>query len=241
MKKKIMLIITTLLVGAVLLSACNTVQPQAASSTERRLQVTGTGEVTVVPDMAYINIGVHSEADDVSSALSANNELATKLSDALQAEGVEKKDIQTTNFNVYPMTHYDNMGQPTGTSYDVDNTVYVTVRNLSNLGKLLDVAIKAGANNVYGISFDIADKETVLAQARELAIKDAQTKAQSIASVAGVTLGEIISIDVSTPSYNQPYFGYGKGGGASGAETSVPVSAGEIVVSYSITLGYAIH
>jgi len=217
MKKKIMLIITTLLVGAVLLSACNTVQPQAASSTDRRLQVTGTGEVTVVPDMAYINIGVHSEADDVSSALSANNELATKLSDALQAEGVEKKDIQTTNFNVYPMTHYDNMGQPTGTSYDVDNTVYVTVRNLSNLGKLLDVAIKAGANNIYGISFDIADKETVLAQARELAIKDAQTKAQSIASVAGVTLGEIISIDVSTPSYNQPYFGYGKGGGASGA------------------------
>jgi len=242
MKKKTMFIIGTLLMGAVLLSACGTIQAQGVTSTsERYIRVSGSGEVAVVPDIAYINIGVHSEAEDVSSALEANNTQATELTEALKAEGIEAKDIQTTNFNVYPQTRYDNMGQPVGTSYVVDNTVYITVRDLTKLGKLLDSAISAGANNIYGISFDIADKETVLAQARELAIKDAEAKAKSVATVAGVTLGQILSIDVSTPIYTQPYFGYDTDKGAGGLETSVPVSAGQIVVSYTATLNYAIE
>ncbi|HUM49098.1 MAG TPA: SIMPL domain-containing protein [Anaerolineaceae bacterium] len=242
MKKKTIFIIGTLLVGAVLLSACGLMEAQGVSPTsERYIRVSGSGEVAVVPDIAYINIGVHSEAEDVSSALEANNTQATKLTEALQAEGIEAKDIQTTNFNVYPQTRYDNMGQPVGTSYVVDNTVYITVRDLTKLGKLLDSAISAGANNIYGISFDIADKETVLAQARELAIKDAEAKAKSVATVAGVTLGQILSIDVSTPTYTQPYYGYGMGGGAEGLKTSVPVSAGQIVVTYTATLNYAIE
>jgi uncharacterized protein YggE len=242
MKKKTIFIIGTLLIGAVLLSACGLIEAQGVSPTsERYIRVSGSGEVAVVPDIAYINIGVHSEAEDVTRALESNNTQAAELTEALKAEGIEEKDIQTANFNVYPQTRYDNMGQPVGTSYVVDNTVYVTMRDLANLGKLLDTAISAGANNINGISFDIADKETVLAQARELAIKDAEAKAQSVAAVAGVTLGQILSIDVSTPTYNQPYFGYGMGGGTSRVETSVPVSAGQIVVSYTATLNYAIE
>ncbi len=242
MKKNSIIIVVTLLIGAVLLSACGLIEAQGVTPTsERYIRVSGSGEVAVVPDIAYINIGVHSEAEDVSSALEANNTQATKLTEALQAEGIEAKDIQTTSFNVYPQTRYDNMGQPVGTSYVVDNTVYITVRDLTKLGKMLDSAISAGANNIYGISFDIADKETVLAQARELAIKDAEAKAQSVAAVAGVTLGQILSIDVSTPTYTQPYYGFGTGKGSGGLETSVPVSAGQIIVSYTATLNYAIE
>jgi len=242
MKKNSIIIVVTLLMGAVLLSACGLIEAQGVTPTsERYIRVSGSGEVAVVPDIAYINIGVHSEAEDVSSALEANNTQATKLTEALQAEGIEAKDIQTTSFNVYPQTRYDNMGQPVGTSYVVDNTVYITVRDLTKLGKMLDSAISAGANNIYGISFDIADKETVLAQARELAIKDAEAKAKSVAAVAGVTLGQILSIDVSTPTYTQPYYGFGTGKGSGGLETSVPVSAGQIVVSYTATLNYAIE
>jgi len=242
MKKNSIIIVVTLLIGAVLLSACGLIEAQGVTPTsERYIRVSGSGEVAVVPDIAYINIGVHSEAEDVSSALEANNTQATKLTEALQAEGIEAKDIQTTSFNVYPQTRYDNMGQPVGTSYVVDNTVYITVRDLTKLGKMLDSAISAGANNIYGISFDIADKETVLAQARELAIKYAEAKAQSVAAVAGVTLGQILSIDVSTPTYTQPYYGFGTGKGSGGLETSVPVSAGQIIVSYTATLNYAIE
>ena len=74
MKKKTMFIIRTLLVGAVMLSACGLIEAQGVSPTsERYIRVSGSGEVAVVPDIAYINIGVHSEAEDVSSALEANN------------------------------------------------------------------------------------------------------------------------------------------------------------------------
>lgn len=242
--KNFVLAIAVLLVGALTLSGCalfQTQQEAAAPASVRTLTVNGTGKVILVPDIAYINIGVHSEAPDVSSALSNNNALAAAISNALQAEGVEVKDIQTANFNVYPMQQYDNMGQVTGTVYVVDNTVYVTVRNLSKLGKLLDVAITSGANNIYGINFDIADRETALASARDLAIKDAQSKALSVAGVAGVQLGEVQAISATNSSYVQPYSAYGMGGGgASGLEPSVPISAGQIVITYDVNLTYAI-
>ena len=128
--------IVVLLIAALTLSGCALFQPQqqaTAPANLRTLSVSGSGNVVLVPDIAYINIGVHSEAPDVSSSLSINNAQATAISNALQAEGVDAKDIQTANFNVYPSQHYDNMGQVTGTYYVVDNTVYVTVRNLSKL------------------------------------------------------------------------------------------------------------
>jgi Uncharacterized conserved protein len=245
MKTKIpVLSIVVLLVGALTLTGCalfQASQQTAAPANVRTLTVNGTGKVVLVPDIAYINIGVHSEAPDVSSALNNNNALATAISDALQAEGVDVKDIQTANFNVYPMQQYDNMGQITGTVYVVDNTVYITVRNLSTLGKLLDVAISSGANNIYGINFDIADRDSALASARDLAIKDAQTKALSVAGVAGVQLGEVQAISATNSSYVQPYSAYGMGGGgAASQEPSVPVSAGQIVITYDVNLTYAI-
>lgn len=237
--------IIVLLIGALTLAGCALFQaPQqtAAPANVRTLSVNGTGKVVLVPDIAYINIGVHTEAADVSSSLSNNNDLATAISNALQAEGVELKDIQTSNFNVYPMQQYDNMGQATGTVYVVDNTVSITVRDLSKLGKLLDVAIRSGANNIYGITFDIADRESALASARDLAIKDAQSKAQAVAGVAGVQLGEVQAIVATDSSYVQPYSGYGMGGGgASGLETSVPVSAGQLIITYDVNLTYAIQ
>jgi len=236
--------LVVLLIAALTLSGCALFQPQqqtTAPANLRTLSVSGSGNVVLVPDIAYINIGVHSEAPDVSSSLSTNNAQATAISNALQAEGVDAKDIQTANFNVYPSQHYDNMGQVTGTYYVVDNTVYVTVRNLSKLPKLLDVAISSGANSIYGINFDIADRESALAKARDLAIHDAQAKAQSVAGVAGVSLGELQSISAVNSSFVQPYSASGMGGGgAAGLETSVPVSAGQIVVTYEVNLTYAI-
>ncbi len=247
-KTKIFTIIAVLAIGALALAGCS--QPANSAATDnsltnlRTLSVNGTGKVTVVPDIAYINIGVHSEAEDVSSSLADNNDLATAISTALQAEGVEEKDIQTANFNVYPMQQYDTMGQVTGTVYVVENTVYVTVRNLANMGKLLDTAITAGANNIYGIDFSIEDYSGALEQARDLAIKDAQDKAQAVATVSGVTLGEVQSINVTGSDYVQPYTynSYGIGGGEAGRlDTSAPISAGQIVISYSATLVYEIN
>jgi len=232
--------------GAVLFSACTPVisnQEQANNMNIRTLSVSGSGQVTLVPDIARINIGVNSKADLVTTAVNKNNKQAQAITDALLKKGVDAKDIQTANFNVYPMNSYDNMGNVTGIEYSVDNTLYITVRDLKALSEILDAAIVAGANQIYGISFDIEDRAAAQVQARDLALKDAEAKANDIAKTVGVTLGEIVSINVSNMSYVEPYPMYGMGGGMAmdmAAEASVPVSAGQIVVTYDVNLVYRI-
>lgn len=250
-KKHIFTVIALLLVATIGLSACTMLPVQPADATNesaqsdsaplRTLSVTGTGRVLMVPDLAYINIGIRSEAQDVSSALTANNTQATAISDAIKDVGVEEKDLQTANFNVYSIQQYDQNGQPSYVSYSVENTLYVTVRDLTKLSQVLDAALGAGANQIYGINFDLANRQSALDQARDLAIKDAQAKALAVAATSGVTLGQIQTINVSNTSYVQPYSPYGMGGGAMDAASSVPVSAGQIVVTFDANLVYVIE
>lgn len=250
-KKHVFTFIALLLVATIGLSACTMLPVQPADATNesaqsdsaplRTLSVTGTGRVLMVPDLAYINIGIRSEAQDVSSALAANNIQATAISDAIKDVGVEEKDLQTANFNVYSIQQYDQNGQPSYVSYSVENTLYVTVRDLTKLSQVLDAALGAGANQIYGINFDLANRQSALDQARDLAIKDAQAKALAVAATSGVTLGQIQTINVSNTSYVQPYSPYGMGGGAMDAASSVPVSAGQIVVTFDANLVYVIE
>jgi len=243
--KKINLIIPLLLVGVLALGACQALpqtnaQPIVSSSgTLRTIAVTGVGEIVLVPDIAYINVGVHTEADDVTNAVNSNNAQAEDITAAIVSMGVEEKDIQTSNFNVYSMNRYDNMSNVVGVSFAVDNTLYIIVRDLSKLSEVLDAALSAGANQIYGISFDINNRSAAIAQARDLAIKDAEARALSVAGTAGVSLGKIQSISVVNNSYVQPLSGYGMGGGGMASQDStVPISAGQIVVTANADLVY---
>lgn len=257
-KKFLFITLATLLIGSLLLSACSQTpvvkaspnseeqlsqsnQTQPVYTPIRTLSINGIGKIVLVPDMAYINIGVRNEDVDVSSALAVNNDMAKKIADALKAKGVEDKDVQTTNFNVYPSQKYDNNGNIVSTSFVVENTISIKINKLADLGSLLDEAIRAGANNIYGIQFDIKDRQTVLDQARDLAIKDAQARAQSVATVAGVQLGLLQSINVSSSSGIQPVaYGLGGGGGAKTMDSTVPVSAGQLEVIFEANLVYEI-
>jgi uncharacterized protein len=234
--------LTILLAGIFMiatLAACSTTPVQVTTSPiVPSLSASGTGEVYIAPDIAYINIGVHTEAPEVSTAISTNNAQAQQVAAALQALGVEAKDIQTTNFSVYPMTTYDMNGVVSGTYYSVDNTVYVTVRDLASLGSLLDAVVNSGANTINGISFDIQDKEAAIAEARDMAITQAQAQAEAIASAAGVNLGSLQSISISTDNNAYPIY-EGKGGAVMDT-TNVPVSAGQMVVTVYAYVTYEI-
>ena len=238
--------ISVLLLVSLILGACqmpptanaqNTITPIPGDL--RTIAVTGNGEIVLVPDMAYINVGIHTEAEDVTSAVAANNQQAADITAAIVGMGVEEKDIQTSNFNVYSMNRYDNMSNIVGTTFAVDNTLYIIVRDLTKLSEMLDAALGAGANQIYGISFDIVDRSGAIARARDLAIQDAEAKASAVAETAGVALGRIHSINVINTSYVQPLAGYGRGGGAAAEDTAtVPISAGQIVVTANADLVY---
>jgi uncharacterized protein YggE len=237
MRTKIILItsIATLAFG---LSAC---APTSTSSevAARTLSVNGTGTVYLVPDIAYINIGVHTEEPEIGQAVDTNNQKSQAVITAIKTLGVEDKDIQTNNFSVTNSIIYDPVsGQQTGTTYVVDNTVVITMRNLAKLSDLLDAAIQAGANNINSVSFDVADRTSAIQEARLLALEKAHTLASELADGAGVTLGA-----VQTLSYYDylpsPYYGRGGEGASTGASTA-PINPGQMQLSVDVSIVYEI-
>ena len=246
MKTKKM-IISIALLALLGLSACTAAAPAAsqpaprlADGLSRTINVTGVGEVYVVPDLAYISIGVHSQSESVALALSDNTQQAQAIASELQEKGVAESDIQTAAFNVYPMQDYGPMGEMLGTSYAVDNTVSVTVRDLNNLGALLDAVVQAGANNINSITFDVADKTAALSEARLLSIQNARTLAGELAAAAEVELGELVNLyvyDVGSPvaQYEKGMFADSAVGG------SVPVASGQLIIRVEASLAYEIE
>jgi uncharacterized protein YggE len=240
MKSRFALIVSVLLVGLVL-SACGPAvasAPAAVQPPQRTINVSGTGQVTIKPDIAYINIGVHTETPSAADAVAQNNTSSQAVIDALKAAGVAADDLQTTNFNIYPNNVTGPDGKTTSTTYVVDNTVAVKVRDLTKLGAVLDAAVKAGANNVNSIQFDLVDKTKALSDARSAAVKAAKDEATQLAAAAGVTLG-----DIQTINYNEntpgPVF-YAKGSSMAVSNASVPVSAGTMDISVNVTITYEI-
>jgi uncharacterized protein YggE len=238
--------LTVLIASAILvlgLSACGTIPAAQATTggnvTTRTLNVAGQGRVAVTPDLAYVNIGVRSEGAEVAGALNANTEAAQKVAEALIGLGVDPKDIQTTNFNIYPQQNFGPNGEVLETKYVVDNMVYVTVRDLTRLGELLDTVVRSGANTINGINFDISNEQAVITEARKLAIEDAKRQASELASAAGVTLGELQSINVFNSGGPVPVYDAKMGIGQAGG-SSVPISAGQMIITVDANLSYEI-
>jgi uncharacterized protein YggE len=234
------------IISALALSSCGSLSaPQLAigdQTGEHTILVNGVGKVKIKPDIAYIYIGVHTERPTASEAVSENNNSTNNLIDAIKANGVAAEDIQTSNFSIWANTQYGPDGLPSGTSYVVDNTVYLTVRNLEQLGDLLDAAVQAGANNVNSIQFDVADKSASLTEARKSAVKAAYEQASELASAAGVSLGEITHIEYMDSGQVYGYMGYGMGGGGGGdmASSSVPITTGQMEISATVSVTYVI-
>jgi uncharacterized protein YggE len=222
------------------LAACTPAPaPAADQGTLRQVSVTGVGEVYLNPDIAYVSIGVHSESDSVMDALDQNNAAAQAISKELQGMGVDKKDIQTTAFNVYPQQQYGPNGETKGTVYVVDNSVYVTVRDLQKLGEMLDAVVRSGANTINSISFDVADKSAAFSEARKLAVDDAISQAKELAAAAGVELGDLVSMSAYSSGSPMPVY-QGKGGAMAMAPGEVPVAAGQLVLTMNANLTYEI-
>ena len=233
------------LVAAFILSAC---APVTASSlgqtgqnppTARVISVSGNGKITLAPDVAYVYIGVQSQSANVADALSENNTRAQTIANTIKELKIDAKDIQTSSFNIYPQQQFSPEGKPISTTYTVDNTVNVTVHDLTVLGKLLDAVVRAGANSINGINFDVVDRSKAISEARKLAVADAHTQAVELATAAGVTIGDLQSLNavVNTgpvPLYDAKVASAGAGG------SSVPVSAGQLTITVDVNAVYAI-
>jgi len=216
---------------------------QPVAPTNRGITVVGTGKASGTPDVANINIGVETVAASVQQAVDDNKAKMTTLLDALKSLGIADKDIQTSNYSVYterqPVPVPNGKGDQGPVSYHVNNQVNVVVRDVNKLGDVLDKVVAAGANNIYGVNFSVADTSKLQADARAKAIEDAKSRAESLAKLAGVTLGDVMNVSEiiggSGPIYgvmDSAKMGLG-GGGA-------PIQPGELEVNMSVQVTFAI-
>lgn len=223
---------------ALILTACGS-RPSSEEAAPRTLSVTGVGTVYLTPDIAYLYIGVHTENADIATAVDENNTQTQAVVDALLGMGIAANDIQTSNFSVWGSQQYDPVtGMNTSIVYMVDNTVYVTIRDLDSLPAVLDAAIAAGANNINSLQFDVADKTAALEEARRLAMDNAASLAGELAGNAGLELGAIQSLSYSD---SMPvYYGYGMGGGG-GSGAPAPINPGQLPLTVYLSVVYEIR
>ena len=181
---------------------------------EHTIAVTGSGKVTVVPDLATINLGVLIERNTAKAARQAAAESMTQVVAAIKALGIDDKDIATSTISLQPVYNYNNNGgNPKIRGYQLQNAVTVTVRDLDKLGDVLDNSVVSGATQVNGITFDVADRTAAEAKAREAAVADAKAKADTLAKGVGVSITGVSSISetVIDPGLVRPRDGRRRG------------------------------
>jgi uncharacterized protein YggE len=212
--------------------------PTTDTPAAHTITVSASGKVTIVPDVARINLGVSITKPTVKAVRQAGAKAMTDIIAAVKALGVADADIQTTNLNLYPQ--YGNGSAPKVVAYQISEQVQITVRDLDKAGDVVDAAAAHGATDVNGISFEIADPVKAQNDARAAAVAAARTSAQAMASAGNVSLGAVVSITDATP-VSPIYYGYGALQGAAIPDAKTPVQPGTQDLSAMVTVVFEIN
>jgi len=215
---------------------------EQSSSVKNVITVNGQGEMTVAPDVAYINLGIRTEAETAKDAQAANAEAYTKLREVLfDKYKLPAKDVQTSGFSVRPEYSYSDRGEAKVKGYSATQMLQVTYRDLDNLGTFLDAVSAAGANQIEGVRFSTEKGQEYELQVIEKAMDNAKAKAQAIAKYAGKELKGIVAVNqgggVAIPSeYRNIEMSKAMMDSAAGSPTSI--STGELKVTTNVTVQY---
>ncbi len=221
-------------------------------NTSRSIQVTGTATVYVLPDQAVIQLGVQSNGAAPDATRDANVQAMQKVTAAIKAQGVDARDITTDFYLVYPV--YDDYTSLVIKGYRINNTISITLRDVSKAGDVIVAAFKAGANEVQDVQFYTSELRKYRDQARDLAMKAAGEKGQAMASAAGAQTGCVLSINENIWSRYYGSWGSGRNTGlmmqnvvqnaasqspAPQSEDS-PLSLGKIAVEAQVNASYSL-
>ncbi len=211
--------------------------PALAGEFQRQISVTGEGHVATVPDMATINLGVAHQAKEAGAAMAATSKATKKVLRRLTALGIAARDMQTSRLSLNPIRANRSSSisvTSKAAGFVAHNSVQVRVRDLGELGRIMDAVIGDGANDFSGLSFSVQQPEPLMDEARQKAVANAMARAQLLTSAAGVTLGPVLSMTEQgngRPMMMQM---------ADARSTGVPVAAGEVTISASVLMVFAI-
>jgi uncharacterized protein len=203
---------------------------------EHLISVSGTGTVSVKPDVADVTLGITVSKPTAKDARAAAATAMEAVIAAVKADGVADKDIATVNVSLSPNYDYGSGSSvPRLVGYQFSNTVRVTVRDLNKVAAVVDDSVTAGATNVAGISFRVNDPTAVQAQARQLAMAAARTNANALAQAAGVSIKGVASISEVASSPINYYPSYAAGVAKDSASTPIQTGTTDITVQVSVS------
>jgi len=245
------LVIGVILIGAVSVVALAGSDPAAPAtayssgggSEQSAIWVSGTGEVTVVPDVAVLSLGVELEEATVQEAMDGAAVAMDRVISTLLDKGIAEKDIQTQWFNIYPVRKWtewdDNI-----IGYEVTNTVTVKIRDIDATGRIIDAVAKAGGDliRIHGVSFTVDDPSPYYVEARAEAVADAMAKAKQLAGLSGIQLGKPFYISegggyTPTPIYRD----YAMMSFEGGSVPTTSISPGETEIILTVQMAFTIQ
>lgn len=206
------------------------------------ITVVGRGEAFGQPDEANVQVGVDTFAEAVTEATAENETTIQAIMAALQEQGIAPEDIQTSHYSLWAEQIYGERGPEGIAGYRVSNQVRVVIRDIDKVSDVLTAVTEAGANNIYGVNFSVADPAALEAEAREAAIVNARERAESLATLSDLTLGDIVLISevIGQPAYSR-IEGLGGGGYAQATVEAVSVSPGQLSYHVEVQVTFAIE
>jgi uncharacterized protein YggE len=229
------LVATMLLTSALFLSSGARAAQDAKLT--RTLTLSATGTINSKPDMATITTGIETEAVKARDALDDNTDIMALMMKSLKNRGLDDRDIVTTQFSVQPRFQHFKTGRASKViGYRVTNALRITIRDLVELGSILDRLVTLGSNHMDGIEFGLKNPDKALNEARKEAMLNAIDKAELYARAAGINLGPITSISEQTNRFAPPPMAFR----AKRAMASVPIAPGQHTTSVTVHVKWAL-
>jgi len=245
MKRRWLLAIgLTLVLAIVFLGGCTgsaTTLGGILSTQQEGIWVSGRGEVSVVPDIVSLRLGIEAQEASVAEAQTKAAEAMNKVMAALTESGIDEKDIQTQYFSIQQVTKWNReTEEQIVIGYRVTNTVTAKIRDTDKAGSIIDAVAEAGGDltRINGISFSVDDPSAYYEEARGKAMDEAEAKAKQLARLGGVTLGKPTYISESAQPITYPRAVYEEAAMLAPAETQI--SPGEMEISITVQVTYAI-
>lgn len=233
------LMVGGLFVSQVYTNIHKTVAAEDVKTNESIATVTGEGTIEAVPNVAYVDVGVTTENISSKAAQQKNKQKMNNVMDAINKYKINKKDIKTVSYYINPNYSYtDEVTRITG--YTVVNTIQVTIRDLDNVGDILDATSSAGANTTGDIQYDIEDKTDLYNQALGDAVKKARVKADAIANASGLKVTAVKNIDeTSKPTYYPIVYNMNTlDKAAASSSTTTPTEKGTMKITADVNAEY---
>ncbi|MDO8556471.1 MAG: SIMPL domain-containing protein [Nanoarchaeota archaeon] len=216
----------------------------ACTGTENNnvISVSGTSTIKADPDRAVFYVSIQSLKDTATLAQTDNSKRTQTVIDALLAQGLDKKDIETQNYNIYKREDWTEQGSKFK-GYQADNTIKVTVEDITNVGKYIDAAISNGADSIQSVNFELSEatQKEKYAEAIKQAGNDAQQQAENLAASVGAKLGKIVRVSGSNSNYYPLPIYKDLMVAESGRAAAVPINPQQLEVTATVNVDYSIR